>query len=575
MSRTIQLAKKEAERYQVNAEFRIEPQLPSFEVKSVSGQIIISAPNDVELLYGVYDFAEKFGGWSFFEPGRDQFIPALRQEIPTDGILIPAKKPLLKRRGFIQEFPFNDETPDLLDWMAKNKLNYLLTWMKYYDDLSGELKQAAFDRGIVIESGHHNFDYWIPGKEYAAEHPDFFAEIDGVRITPSGNSELLMSEQLCTTNPELRAEIVRRMVEYCRKHPEVKTISLIPNDGFGWCQCKECSKFYDENQKGDFYSVSRHVYKADKIYHDLLQDVAAKLNALLPDVQLTFCAYVNYCAPSEGFRLNKGMAVHMAPYWWCINHALDDPSCPTNSSYLEDIKKWSACKNGGEVNIYEYYMGINFYLSLPMIHWEKMFREMRWYNAHQVDGVLTQFHIPHWSVYGTNYRMMAQAGRGEDEAACIKRMMVELFGKDATEAEKFYREMEKVMYSMGKCHIPYPRSIFRRTTVSDFEYFNQLAKDLAAKDPESNLRKELVIWTEYMVRFKRLFDRINDHKASVEDVDELLDWIHRYQDSRVFVHDRFDSYFEAIREAVSSGKRWLHFNLDWEDAYVAEHDHTL
>ena len=238
MSRILKLAQKEAERYQVNAGFRIEPSLPSFEVKAVSGQIVISAPDDIELLYGVYDFAEKFGGWSFFEPGRDQFIPELKRDIPADGILIPAKKPLLKRRGFIQEFPFNDETADLFDWMAKNKLNYLLTWMKYYDQLSDGLKQTAFDRGITIESGHHNFDYWIPGKEYCVEHPEFFAEIDGVRITPSGNTELLMREQLCTTNPELRAEIVRRMVEYCRKHPEVKTISLIPNDGFGWCQCK-------------------------------------------------------------------------------------------------------------------------------------------------------------------------------------------------------------------------------------------------------------------------------------------------------------------------------------------------
>ena len=115
-------------------------------------------------------------------------------------------------------------------------------------------------------TGHHNFNYWIPGKIYTNAHPDFFAEINGKRINPSiKDDELLLSEQLCTTNPELRSEIVRRMVEYCDKHSEVKTISLVPNDGFGWCECENCSKFYDKNKKGDFYSISSHVYKANKI----------------------------------------------------------------------------------------------------------------------------------------------------------------------------------------------------------------------------------------------------------------------------------------------------------------------
>ncbi|MBE6355705.1 MAG: DUF4838 domain-containing protein [Lentisphaerae bacterium] len=575
MQQTMQLVKSEALRYRIDAEFRLDTALPSFEVTAENGNIVISAPDEVEMLYGVYDFAEKFGGWCFFEPGIDDFDPARKQPLPENGTLIPAKKPLLKRRGFIQEFPFNSETPDLLDWMAKNKLNYLLTWMKYYDELSAELKQAAIDRGIVIESGHHNFDYWIPGAKYGKTNPEFFAEINGKRITPSGNSELLMSEQLCTTNPELRAEIVRRMVEYCADHPEVKVISLMPNDGFGWCECENCSKFYDKNLKGELYSVSRHVYKADRIYHDLLREVAEKLRAVRPDIQMTFCAYVNYCAPSEGFTLEPGMAVHMATYWRCINHALDDPDCETNAHYASDIRKWTAAKHGGDVNIYEYYMGINFYLSLPMIHWEKMFREMRWYHDNGVDGILTQFHIPHWRVYGTNYRLMAQAARGEEAGSSIDRMLQELFGKDAAEAEKLYRAMETTMQDMGKCHIPYPRSLFRRTAVADFERFHAMAQELAAKAPGDNRRKEMVIWTEYLIRFKKFFDRINAGKATIAEADELLNWIHSHKDTRVFVHDRFDMYFDGIKDAIKAGTQWLHFNIDWEDAYVAEHDHTL
>ena len=307
---TSALALSELSRYHLAADLVSDPALPAFEVRRVHGKTVIAAPDSLELLYGVYDYAERFCGWSFFEPGRDKFDVERVKKLPDDGVIFPAVKPLLKRRGFIQEFSFDDETAVLFDWMAKNKLIYLLVWMKYYDALSAELKHVAAVRGITIESGHHNFDYWIPRQKYGHSHPEFFAEVDGsrTRAAAADRGELLLSEQLCTTNPALRREIVDNMLRYCEKHPEVNTISLNPNDGFGWCECENCAKFYDKNQKGDFYSLSEHVYKADRIYHDLLDDTASRLAEKRNDLRLTFFAYVNYCSPAPGFKLKKNLA---------------------------------------------------------------------------------------------------------------------------------------------------------------------------------------------------------------------------------------------------------------------------
>lgn len=569
------LAENELKKYGLNAVFVIETQLVSFEIRNVGGKVIIAAPDCTELLYGVYELAERFGGYSFFEPGRDRFDPARKTPVP-EGIAVPARKPLLKRRGFIQEFPFNAETPQLFDWMAKNKLNYLLVWMKYYDELSEECKEAARIRGIVIESGHHNFNYWIPGRKYGETHPEFFAEVNGKRIKSSdGKSDLLLSEQLCTTNPALRAEIAANMLDYCEKHPEVKVISLVPNDGFGWCECSECSRFYDKEKKGDFYSLSEHVYKADRIYHDMVRDIGARLRAKRPDLLLTFCAYVNYCAPSPGFKLEKGMAVHFAPYWRCINHVIDDPACPVNSRYAEDIRHWEAVKNGGEINIYEYYMGVNFYLSLPMIHFREMFHEMSWYAEHHVDGILTQFHLPHWTVYGMNYVLMARAARGEREQDAIPALFAALFGNDAPEARQFYCRIKELLLNMGRCHIPYPYSLFRRTSPADYQELHGMARQLAAKKPDDRFRSELVLWTEYLIRFKALFDQYHAGKLTEAGLDAFLDWIHAHRDSRVFVQERFDMYFQALRECLRTGKPWIHFNLDWEDAYILRQEKML
>lgn len=569
--RTYALARHELKKYGLTAELEYKKSLPSFEIRSKKGKIAIAAADSIELLYGVYDLAERIGGWSFFEPGRDRFDPA-RVTAPPEGVLVAAKQPLLKRRGLVQEFPFDADTPDLFDWMAKNKLNYLQTWMKYYDDISETDKEAARVRHIVIESGHHNFNYWIPGKKYNKTHPEFFAEINGERITGfDGESELLRSEQLCTTNPELRAEIVKNMLEYCERHPELKLIALVPNDGFGWCECDNCAKFYDQSRKGDLYSLSEHVCKADVIYHDLIRDVAARLHAKRPDLTLAFDAYINYCAPSPGFRLDRGLTVHMAPYWRCINHTIDDPACPVNSRYAADIRAWEKAKHGGEINIYEYYMGVNFYLSLPMIHFHEMFHEMKWYAAHHVDGILTQFHITHWSVYGMNYVLMARAARGENEQEAIAALFHVLFGGDAPEARRFYRRIKQLLVTMGRCHIPYPYALLRRTRLADYQEIRAAAESLAAKQPADRLRAELMVWTEYLVRFKTLFDAYHAGGLTAKDVHAFLDWIHAHRDSRVFVHDKFDAYFQALLDALRNGTEWLHFNIGWEDDYIRRH----
>ena len=51
--------------------FQLCETLPSFEVSFKENTLVIAGPTAVEILYGVYDFAEKFLGYFFFEPGRD------------------------------------------------------------------------------------------------------------------------------------------------------------------------------------------------------------------------------------------------------------------------------------------------------------------------------------------------------------------------------------------------------------------------------------------------------------------------------------------------------------------------
>lgn len=560
----------------IEIKFELKPDEKGFSVIVGFDNLTFQAPTAVEILYAVYDFAEEFLGFCFFEPGVDRIDKSKTKVELKEGILIANRHPLIGNRGFIQEFPFSEDNYLIGDWMAKNKLNYLMTWMKYYDKMPAAMKNFYQVRGIEIESGHHNFNYWIPPEKYYQKHPDFFATIGGKRISPTmDKSALLLSEQLCTTNPELRAEIVKNMVAYCRKHPEIKTISLIPNDGFGWCECEACSHFYDKKAMGGFYSVSEHVYKADRIYHDMVKDVVSQIRQQLPGINVTFSAYINYCAPSERFKLEKNMAVHFAPYWRCINHQINDKNCYTNSHYAIDLEKWLKVKAGGKVNIYEYYMGVNLYISLPMVHHEDIFDEIAWYGEKGVDGILTQFHLDHWTVYGLNYYMMAKAAYGADKERAVHTAMEKLFGEDWKLAGRFYAAMKKLALSAGNCHIPYPYSLFSRTSTEQYQEIHALAQDILKLSNRSKLRKGLVLWTEYLVRFKELYDRYHNAGIQVKDVESFQKWLHKLPPSRILVIPKVDMLLGAWIHCLKTGRKWLHFNLDWEDNYIRKHQASL
>ena len=558
--------------------FDVRESFKGFSVKASENSIRFTAPTALEILYAVYDFAEEFLGYTFFEPGCDtleQF--GGKVQLKNTGYLIRNRVPLCSIRGFVQEFPVSEDNYIIADWMVKNKLNYLQTWMKYYDQIDEDMLDFYRVRGITIESGHHNFSYLIPAEKYAAEHPEFFAERNGERIKPSSSkSALLLSEQLCTTNPALREELVKNLIEYGKKHPEVTHVGLNPNDGFGWCECAECSKFYDKNRKGELYSLAEHVYLAGEIFHDLLRYVNRRLKEENCNLNVTFCAYINYCYPTEGMTLEKGMTVAMANYWRCINHKIDDPECPVNSRYAQDIKAWANVKNGGKVMIYEYYMGVNFYISLPMIHTGKIFDEASFYAKNNVDGVITQFHLPHWSVYGVNYYTMANALYGKKRNAVLDRMYKALFNDDAAEGKRFYKKLEKIVMSAGKCHIPYPYSLFNRTELKDYKAAKRMAEKLCSKMPRDEFRKDLVLWMEYLVRFKTFFDDYNAGKAGVKEARAFQKWAQSKCSKRpVLRMASFNSYTNKLIQQLEEGKKWLHFGLDWEDAYIIKHSQGI
>ena len=92
------LAQAELSRYGLEADLLKDPSLPAFELRRVDKRTVIAAPDPLELLYGVYDYAERFCGWSFFEPGRDKYDAAGKKELP-DSRIFPVRDAVTKSKA--------------------------------------------------------------------------------------------------------------------------------------------------------------------------------------------------------------------------------------------------------------------------------------------------------------------------------------------------------------------------------------------------------------------------------------------------------------------------------------------
>ncbi len=86
--------------------------------------------------------------------------------------------------------------------------------------------------------GGHAIQHIFSTEEFR-EHPDWFAYFDGKRQWWNyGNGW-----QICTTNPGTVRRAVAYVDEFFKRNPHAPIVSIGQNDGNGWCQCTNCTKF--------------------------------------------------------------------------------------------------------------------------------------------------------------------------------------------------------------------------------------------------------------------------------------------------------------------------------------------
>ena len=153
-------------------------------------------------VYAVYEFLERFLDCSLAAyikegvPGGESLPP--KEKFETDDIYYVKACSDVPYRCAVAQYSAHGEGESyeldfkFLDWLSKNRYNYIYTWNRVYEHLKENgMLDAAVKRGILFKVGHHDaIDTLLPQKgnkyfpeRYYETHPEYYKMTeDGTRF---------------------------------------------------------------------------------------------------------------------------------------------------------------------------------------------------------------------------------------------------------------------------------------------------------------------------------------------------------------------------------------------------------
>jgi len=325
------------------------------------GAVYLTGSNPRSVLFAAYRLLEEMGV-VFLRPGPDGEVLPRKDALafPTRAIREQAS---YRHRGVsIQGSPRLEHVLDLLDWMAKKKMNSFelmfrhsgVFWRDGYSSpemdaasraerLSDADCLALDDRviarmqecGMVLHrvghgwttaaAGYVGYDWQTLAALPEGVRQTWLAEIDGKRELFHG---VAINTELCYSNPEVRAALVEEAVVYARQHSEVDVLLVWMSDTRNnKCECAACRK----RTPSDWYAIA-------------INEIAARLKAEQLPTRVNFLGYQDLLWPPAETKLTADNVVFMyAPIWRCFRHPLADPKCDQDHALTSDRPELNRC----------------------------------------------------------------------------------------------------------------------------------------------------------------------------------------------------------------------------------------
>jgi len=313
-------------------------------IRTVGGDLILAGGRPRGTLYAVYTFLEDSLGCRWWSSTAST-IP--KKPTLDVGELNVRYVPALEYRESFWFDAFDG------DWAVRNKCNGN---SERLDDKHGG--KHSYE-GFV-----HTFYPLIPPERYFTEHPDWFSEIDGKRTTERA--------QLCLTNEQMRAELVKNLKERLRKNPAATIASVSQNDWHGNCQCAKCAAI--EKEEGSPAGLMLQFVNA----------VAAAIEPEFPNVAIDTLAYQYTRKPPKITRPRHNVIVRLCSIECSFSTPLSDER---NKEFRDDIIGWS--KICSRLYIWDYTTNFRHYV-MPHPNLRVLGPNVKFFADHNVKGIFEQ-----------------------------------------------------------------------------------------------------------------------------------------------------------------------------------------
>lgn len=205
----------------------------------------------------------------------------------------------------------------------------------------------------------------LPPATYFADHPEWYSLVGGKRIDQHG--------QLCLTNPEMRAEMVRVVRERLRANPAATMISISQNDWRGNCECDAC-RAVDE----------REGTPAGSLIH-FINAVAEEIEPEFPDVLVETLAYQYTRKPPRLVRPRRNVIIRLCSIECSFAEPLETGE--RNRAFREDMEGWGRITD--KLYIWDYVTNFHGYL-LPHANYQVLAPNLRYFVRHHAVGIFEQ-----------------------------------------------------------------------------------------------------------------------------------------------------------------------------------------
>ena len=309
----------------------IDQSLPKdgYKIQVKRNKVIITGGNGRGVIYGVYGLLSRFAGMAFY----------------TDEVETYGTGDINISEGYEYTPVFESRMTDWgmarksVDWCVKNGIN------------------TAHFHSIPEKSGGQ-----ISYGKY------FVHNISKVTNTPS-------DRQPCLTDPAILEYAKKFVRDYLKDNPGVDIVTVSQMDNQNYCKCANCAAV-DEEEGSHAGSLLRFI---NAIAADIAEDY--------PDVVVGTLAYLHTRKPPKITKPLPNVCIRLCSIECCFTHALDDPSCPDNIEFCNDIKGWSEICD----RIYVWDYGANFGSYIPTFpNFEVLRRNMRFFADYNVKGMFVQ-----------------------------------------------------------------------------------------------------------------------------------------------------------------------------------------